>query len=473
MRLPNGALILLLGLVMTALPYTVAGTGSRTIYLPLIIGQPGGPPLAVGGYRVNVPHFAVADVDSKFGELAIFWFGKVTPDQNYADVRIGHNDAELYIYLAIFDRRIWYNPTPSAATLNAWDAVTLYLDTEPGAALDASSYRFVAQFGEDSSPAYRASYRASGGNWASASIPFTTRPGWRGDRLNDDTDDRGWAMAFRIPFSSLGLSGRPSGDNLWRMALVLHDRDSRAGPPLADQIWPPEANLAAPTTWGTLRFGMPSYTPPATANQQTFTIRHGLRGVVVPDAAVGGGSICGDGLDFWSEWGNSTRDAGKPDFNIQNQSDIADWPCFSKYFVTFPLDALPTGRAVVEARLVLHQFGNSEPSQAKPSFIQVLTVGADWSERTLSWNNAPLATENFGGAWVEPLRDHPGWPGVRREWDVSRAVAQAYAAGGPLRLAMYSADSDYHSGKYFVSSDTEDWNADGRPTLIVRLGTAR
>jgi len=26
--------------------------------------------------------------------------------------------------------------------------------------------------------------------------------------------------------------------------------------------------------------------------------------------------------------------------NVQNQSDISDWPCFSKYYVTFPLDAV-------------------------------------------------------------------------------------------------------------------------------------
>jgi hypothetical protein len=57
-------------------------------------------------------------------------------------------------------------------------------------------------------------------------------------------------------------------------------------------------------------------------------------------------------------------------------------------------------------------------------------------------------------------------------WDISRAVAAAYTAGGPLRLVLYSADSDYHSGKYFVSSDTQDWNETGRPTLQITLGDA-
>ena len=62
------------------------------------------------------------------------------------------------------------------------------------------------------------------------------------------------------------------------------------------------------------------------------------------------------------------------------------------------------------------------------------------------------------------------WPGVPHHWDVSYAATKAYAAGTPLRLALYSGDGAYHSGRYFVSSDTGDWNAEGRPTLRVTLG---
>jgi len=39
-----------------------------------------------------------------------------------------------------------------------------------------------------------------------------------------------------------------------------------------------------------------------------------------------------------------------------------------------------------------------------------------------------------------------------------------------VRLVLYSADWDYHSGKYFFSSDVADWNAQGRPTLEVVWG---
>ncbi len=55
-------------------------------------------------------------------------------------------------------------------------------------------------------------------------------------------------------------------------------------------------------------------------------------------------------------------------------------------------------------------------------------------------------------------------------WDVTRAAAEALAAGQPLRLALYSADGAYHSGRHFVPSDTEDWNATNRPTLTVVWG---
>jgi hypothetical protein len=106
----------------------------------------------------------------------------------------------------------------------------------------------------------------------------------------------------------------------------------------------------------------------------------------------------------------------------------------------------------------------------QPSYIQVLTVDQDWNENTLTWNNAPPAAENITGTWVNPLPAFPGWPGLPRQWDVSRAATQAYAAGRSLRLVVYSADSPYHTGRYFTSSDIEDWDEVGRPTLTVTWG---
>ncbi len=60
---------------------------------------------------------------------------------------------------------------------------------------------------------------------------------------------------------------------------------------------------------------------------------------------------------------------------------------------------------------VLHQFGGSDPTQAYPSLIQVFTIGQNWDESTITWNNAPLAFENVSQAWVNPTT-FPGWPGI-------------------------------------------------------------
>ena len=118
----------------------------------------------------------------------------------------------------------------------------------------------------------------------------------------------------------------------------------------------------------------------------------------------------------------------------------------------------------------MHQFGGSNPSDAYPSIIQVLRVAQGWNESTLNWNNAPQALQNFSQTRVD-VYSHPiFWPGDPYEWDVSQAVAQAYQDGQALNLALYSADSPMHSGKYFRSSNDGDWNAVGRPTLIIEWG---
>ena len=64
----------------------------------------------------------------------------------------------------------------------------------------------------------------------------------------------------------------------------------------------------------------------------------------------------------------------------------------------------------------------------------------------------------------------PELPGEPREWDVTGAVADADASGGPLRLALYESDGAYHSGKYFWSSDIDEWSAELRPTLTITWG---
>jgi hypothetical protein len=447
---------------------------TSTIFLPLIL-RPFGP------RRVNAPYFSGSpDLNPRWNELAIFWFGRVNQTENYSDVRVGYTDSELYVNVTSFDRRLWFDTTPSASDLIAWDSVTLVLskDANSSSAPNTNAYRFDAQFYNTSNDdsRYRLSYKGNGSTWVTTSVPFTISPGWRGGAVNDNGDDDGWAMTFHIPFSSLGLSGPPSPGTLWKLGLSVHDRDDASGSPIADKFWPETFNLNQPAMWGVLNFGIPTYTPPTATPRQIVTVRHKLNGATVTDGEVGGGSICGGSLDRWTQWGDASDpgdEINNADFNVQNESDISDFPCFAKYYITFPLNQLPANKVVISATVTLYQFGNSNPSQAQPSLIQALTIKDNWSEATLTWNNAPLASENISSVWVNPTTTGcgPSWntcPAYR--WDVSRAVAQAYTTGQSLRLVFYSADNNYHSGKYFVSSDTGDWNEKNRPTLLVHWG---
>jgi hypothetical protein len=82
---------------------------------------------------------------------------------------------------------------------------------------------------------------------------------------------------------------------------------------------------------------------------------------------------------------------------------------------------------IIPAALPLCQFGIASRGsfgQAQVSLVQVFTVGQDSDENTLTWSNAPLALENIGRAWVDPLPEkYLGLPGAPRMWDVSRDAA--------------------------------------------------
>jgi hypothetical protein len=456
----------------------------ETLYLPVIFRNYD--PYA-GFPAVNAPF------TTRFVESAVVWMGRVGEADNSTDVRVRYTDTELVVDFAAFDRRIWYNASPSSGALEDWDAATLLLNTSVGAPdrPGSQSYRFVAQFkglgnGEPFPAAYKAAYRGTGSSWQSQSVNFTVETGWRGDAINNNGDDRGWRITFRIPYASLGLS-KPAEGSRWRLALISHDRDSQAGPPGTSFLWPPAAQRDEPSTWGVLRFGMPVYAPPQVRNLTSLLIREGENGAVVPDAAVGGtiSNQCpGDSYHIWNVWGNRNY-ANENSALIQNQAGVADWPCFSRYYLAFQLDQLPPGKVIRSARLVLHHWGgsgkicsnpdqNPDPECARSSFIHVLSVPPGWQENTITWNNAPLPLENVAVLQVSPYNiSQPGqsWPGMRREWDVSYALSKAYDQGaGWISFAVYSSDSAYHSGKYFSASETEEWNKVGRPTLIIEYG---
>jgi hypothetical protein len=421
--------------------------------------------------RVNVPYWPPGEPEPS---RSIFWFGRVDLTNNYSDVRAIYDNNELWVTVHIIDRLLRTDTSPDLSDITNWDAISLYLDLDGniGDIPDSNAYLFTLQLSD-----FHASYRGNGSSWAVQSIPFDILVGWRGDGgINDDLWDKGWVGDFHIPFKSLGLSGAPSPNSKWGIGVITHDRDE-VGNPALHQVWPESMDPNVPSTWGEMNFGVPHYISPAnTLPEENITIRQGLNGALVKDGEVGGHTTCGApyGPGYFEGWGNANY-AGYDQINIQNQWDIADWPCFSKFFVTFPLATLPPGMVIVSATLTMHLFGNSGGGawgDPPDSYIQVLTVNDDWDENTLTWNNAPLAKENISGTWVKPMTGGNIWPGDPYQLDVGRAVADAYATGKPLRLALYSADGAYHTGKYFSSSDTGDWNAVARPTLNVVLGKA-
>ncbi|MFN3980423.1 MAG: DNRLRE domain-containing protein [Caldilinea sp.] len=422
----------------------------------------------VAQQQVFVPYWPS---DGPYPSYSIFWLGEVSPTKNYADVRLIYDETSLKITIHIIDRRLWYDETPSASDLKTWDAISLFLDhgASPGAAPGSTSYQIVGQLWvsrDDQSR--RAIYQGNNGSWMPVTLPVEMWSTWRGNGPNDQSDDKGWQMDYVIPFSALGLSEQPAQGATWSLAVAVHDRDDRMGTLIPDTLWPKTMNGNEPASWGLMTFGLPRQETPVGQPTEKITIREGVDGVRVYDAHVGGHTTCGEGIDHWSEWGEANY-AGYSQINIQNQWDISDYPCFSKYYITFPLEHLPRNREIISATLTMNLFGNAgyEPGQAPPSSIHAFAIGDDWDEATINWNNAPQPTRNLSMAWVYPVDFYAEWPGIPYTWDVSSAAAEAYNAGEPLRLALYSTEGEMHSGKYFWSSDADEA---GRPKLEVYLG---
>lgn len=441
------------------------------VYLPMVSRDIPEPPAPLPSTRViNAPYF---EDQISFSRSAIAWFGNMSEVDNYTDIRVGYNDKELEVSLSVLDQFLFFDQTPSASELKDWDAVTMYisLDQNPGDSLTQSEYMFIGQVNhwqprED----YQAAYQGNGSNWTLSNIPFETVTMWRGSGFNDLTmPSKGWGITFRIPYSSLGLQNAPHNAN-WRLGFAVHDRDDPTGSPISDKIWPETTLQTNPDSWGLLHYGIPVHTPLSNDYDAITVIRNGFDGVSVEDAHVGGGFECGGDVNYWTEWPNLNYSSSEPSqVNIQNQRDVSDYPCFSKLFITFPLDMIPDGAEIISATLTMHQFGNSGTGwddEPQASYIQVLSIDQGWNPSNITWNNAPYASANYGGLRVEPLPSFPGWPGIPRTWNISRAVYDALQAGDQLQLVLYSSDAPIHSGKYFYSSDS---NSDGsaRPYVTV------
>lgn len=442
--------------------------------------------------RVNVPYFSG---DIVWAEASISWLGRVdppgAPGQNYADVRVAYTAEELAIHINVEDYLVWYdrNPTPSGDP-SQYDAVAVYLDiardwsTTP----QIDDYFFLSGLCmyscKDGTNNHRREAQGTGTGWET---------GWTGDWSDESTArwggckdcpdgtcgpnspsecgfNYGWSANIFIPWSTLGLSGPPSEGTVWGLGMTLYDRDGQ--PPagaVAPQTWPENLDPNCPNTWAEMHFGIPEYTPPAAVEEGTTVIRRGLGQSVVEDSWVGGGGTCGGGHNGDPDGDNHGDDG---DLFVANQADIADFPCFSKSFLRFHLDPIPEDKVIISATLSLHHWSNALWEEAQPSLIWLLTVDEDWDENTLTWNNAPLARENLSATWVDVITpdNNPGRPGVRYDWDATQAVAEACAAGESVNIAMYTADTNQHSSKYLTSSDTGDWNEEGRPMLTVAWG---
>lgn len=422
--------------------------------------------------RFNIPYF---HSPVPFSQTAIFWFGDVSSSDNYINVRMGYNDSELYIDLHIVDLYLWYDSHAKSPNLNIGDTATVYLNTTQNGSSspDRLSYKFVAQVDwYQPRTYYQKAYQGNGSGWVPSSIPFTTVSGWRGGGLDNENPSEGWTMTYHLPFSSLGWSGPPSQGTAWKMAIKIQNQDSPNDNQLAYKWWPLSASDSAPSNWGTVGFGMPTYQPPHTSHPSTSEIRNGFNNQVVNDAMVGGSLNCfNEGLNRWTKFGNQTY-PGADRVNIQDEWDISDFNCLSKFYITFPLSSLPSGKGVISAKVTLYEWGNAGGHSPNPSLIQVAAVEPGWNPNDLSWNNAPLVQEDISRTVVNVMPTQKVTPpGEPYTWDVSQAVADAYAAKQPLSLAFFSSDSAYSTAKYFFGSSVGSWNANGRPNLQISLGT--
>ncbi len=429
--------------------------------------------------RVNIPHFSGTP---HWDESAVFWFGEngthTANAPNYTDVRVYYTNDTLQVRFTVVDYRLWYNPGATVATdLTEWDAVALYLDTNQDGATTPQSDDYIfmtgGHTGTNHTP-YKRQGRGNGSSWGAWSGSWTNwgtmSTSLNGVGPNNNSDlDFGWTGGFAIPFSSLGISGPPSEGTVWGVGVQLFDKDSSTGI-LTPEVWPENFDEGKPSTWAEFHFGDADYESSNETMTGSTTIRSSSpTDNTVEDSWMGGNGLCNGGHEGDNEanYGDDTR------LFVGTETAETHFPCFNKSYLRFSLDDVPDNKVILSATMTLHLWGNADPTQAQPSWMHLFSIKDNWNEMSIHWNNAPMAFENIDAIWVNPYSQQTiEWPGDPYSWNATQAVAEAYAEGDPVSFALYGSDTEQHSSKYMTSSEIGNWNAEGRPTLVIEWGNA-
>ena len=237
--------------------------------------------------------------------------------------------------------------------------------------------------------------------------------------------------------------------------------------PQRGDVWPLRVQVDGATWAGAVRWGLPDYAGRTVAGVQVVTT------TLSANAVTGGNNDCGNIYQstFTPAWGTLSW-PGAAQINIQNQWDVADWPCYARWYAQWQLPALPAGAQVVSATMTMRHFGNPgygpaySADGAQDTIMQVYEVATPWQPLGLAWDNAPPVVENLSRTTVRPIdaacppaqldTSRTCRPGVPYDFDVTEAVKRAMQEGrGWASVALYTASGDYHSGKQFWALGSE------------------
>jgi hypothetical protein len=446
---------------------------------------------------INIPYFAQPGSpasstlsDAQWTESGIVWFGvneQGANSRNYADVRVAYSSAGLHVRATPIDYYLWFPDDPPASTdLTQWDSFAIQLDTTLGRASrpQSSDYQFLTAANIWVNPGkpdqYRRDARGNGSGWnqswattwtSSYGMVWSSNPG---PNNNGGELDYGGDVIFTVPWASLGLSGPPAQGTVWGVSFAMYDRDGAgSGNVLAPTLWPDLSDPNTPSTWGLLHFGRRNQGGGSGTEVGRTVIRNATStGTRVQDAWVGGGGNCSGGHNG----GSNDNHGDDTSLFIASQALSADFPCFSRSYLKFDLTAVPANATIISATLTLMQWGGAGsvpevPVAPQSSYVQVFSLAEDWNESTIHWNNAPMAMENVSGAWMAPRA--PGADPVTGDpthVNLTDLVRSTLQTGQVLNIAIYSADTGFHSSKYLGSSEAIDQYAYLRPTLTVVWG---